>query len=136
MITKNRQDYLRAIFCLSENKSNEIKSIDIVNLLNVSKPAVSEMLDTLKKEKYIKKTPYSHISFTKKGFEEAKKITYKHRVIEFFLKEILHFTDKEMHEEAHLLEHAMSDKFAKKLSKFLKNPKICPCGNKIPNIEW
>ena len=135
MVTKNQEDYLRAIFQLAENSNEEVKSKDIVNFLGVSKPAVSEMLSKLKEKKYIKKTPYSNISFTSKGLKEAKKITYKHRVVEFFLKEVLNLDKKEMKLEAHKLEHAMSDDIAKRLSQFLKNPKSCPCGHEIPNIN-
>jgi len=134
VITKNQEDYFRAIFQLAED-NGEVKSKDIVDFLNVSKPAVSEMLTKLKERKYIKKPPYSNISFTKKGLREAKRITYKHRIVEFFLKEVLNLDKKEMKLEAHKLEHAMSDDIAKRLSKFLKNPKSCPCGYEIPNIN-
>jgi len=135
VITKNQEDYLRAIFQLIEKNGEEVKSKDIVSFLNISKPAVSEMLEKLSKKKYIKKSPYSNIFLTKKGLEEAKKIVYKHRVVEFFLKKILNLDKKKMKLEAHKLEHAMSDDIAKRLSKFLKNPKSCPCGYEIPNIN-
>ena len=135
MKSASREDYLRAIFCLNEENPETIKSIDIVKFLNVSKPAVSEMLKKLKNEGYIEKTPYSSISLTGKGFKEAENLTFKHRVAELFLKEILHFKDEEIHEEAHKLEHSMSDEVAKRMSDLLKNPKVCPCGHKIPNIK-
>lgn len=134
MITTNREDYLRILFCLNEKGENKIKSIDIARILKVSKPAVSEMLKKLKKEELIEMMPYSNISLTEKGFEAAKKTTYKHRIAEVFLKEVLKFKDKELHEEAHRLEHSMSEKVAKRISKYMKNPRICPCGHKIPNI--
>ena len=111
-----------------------MKSIDIVKYLKVSKPAVSEMLKKLKNDGYIEMNPYSSIALTYKGFQEAKKITYKHRVAEIFLKEILHFKNEKVHAEAHQLEHSMSDEVAKRMAKFLKNPKFCPCGHAIPNI--
>lgn len=134
MITPSREDYLRAIFCLNEKGTDKIKSIDIVKFLNISKPAVSEMLKKLQKEKFIEMTPYSNISLTYIGLEEAKKITYKHRVAEIFLKEILKFKDKDLYEEAHKLEHSMSEEVARRIFKYMKNPKVCPCGHKIPSI--
>lgn len=134
MKSKNREDYLRAIFCLNEQEATKVKSIDIAKYLKVSKPAVSEMLKKLKKDEYLEMNPYSDITLTHKGFEEAQKLTYKHRVIELFLKEILNFKENEIHEEAHKLEHSVSDEVAKRLAEILKNPKSCPCGHKIPNI--
>jgi len=134
MITQNREDYLRAIFCLNEKGAETVKSINIGEFLKVSKPAVSEMLKKLKEQEYIEMTPYSKITLTFKGFQAAKKITYKHRVIEVFLKETLNLKGNKLHEEAHKLEHSMSDEVAKRMANFLKNPKFCPCGDKIPNI--
>ena len=134
MITANREDYLRAIFCLNEKGTDKIKSIDIVKFLSISKPAVSEMLKKLKKEKLIEMNPYSDISLTYTGFEEAKKITYKHRGAGVFLKEILKFKGEDLHEEAHKLEHSMSEEVARRIFKYMKNPKVCPCGYEIPII--
>jgi len=134
MITQNREDYLRAIFCLNEKGAETVKSINVVQFLKVSKPAVSEMLKKLKKKGYVEMTPYSKIALTYKGFEAAKKITYKHRVVEVFLKEILNFKGNKLKEEAHKLEHSMSNETAKRMANFLKNPKFCPCGDRIPNI--
>jgi DtxR family transcriptional regulator, Mn-dependent transcriptional regulator len=132
MNSKNREDYLRAIFRLGE-MNDTVQSIDIVNYLEVSKPAVSEMLRKLKRQGYVEMTPYSNITLTTEGLNEAKKVTYKHRVAETFLKEVLGF-EGDVHEEAHKIEHSLSDEVAKSLADFLKNPKHCPCGHEIPNI--
>jgi len=132
---QNREDYLRTIYWLYENNNGVVKSIDISNHLGLSKPAISEMLKKLKYNKYIKMVPYSDIELTTKGFKLAQKLTYKHRVSEMFLKEVLHLDDKYIHKEAHKLEHAFSDKVIEKLSEFLGNPKYCPHGHLIPKLE-
>jgi DtxR family transcriptional regulator, Mn-dependent transcriptional regulator len=132
MNSKSREDYLRAIFRLGE-MNDTVQSRDIVNYLEVSKPAVSEMLKKLKRQGYVEMTPYSNIALTSEGLQEAKKVTYKHRVAEIFLKEVLNF-EGDIHEEAHKMEHSLSDEVAKSLADFLKNPKYCPCGHEIPNI--
>ncbi len=135
MITKNKEDYLRAIYYIKEQKNKNIRSVDIAKYLNFSKPAVSEMLKRLRVEKYINFKPYSEISFTKKGLIEAQLLTYKHRVCESFLQNILGLDKKEIHAEAHKLEHAISDNVIQKMATLLNNPKKCPHGNKIPNIK-
>ena len=83
-----------------------------------------------KKEGWISVEPYSEIKLTKKGIKEAKKLTYKHRVIEAFLKK-LKVSDDVIHAEAHNLEHAFSFNTINKLNNFLGNPKNCPHGQKI-----
>ena len=49
MFTANREDYLRALYILDEEK-HELKSIDVANYLHVSKPSVSGMVKELNKE--------------------------------------------------------------------------------------
>ena len=131
MQKQTREDYLRTIYCLDEEGDGNVRSVDIGKDLKVSKPAVSAMLKKLKTEGYIKMAPYSKISLTLKGFKKAKKLTYKHRVAEVFLREILELEEGKIHEEAHRLEHSLSDKATDKLFELLKNPKICPCGHPI-----
>jgi len=138
MTKKTREDYLRAIYYFQE-QGKSVRSVDIAKYLEISKASVSEMLKKLIKGKYIKMAPYSEITFTAKGLQEAKKLTYKHRVIEVFLKDILHCPLKNIHQGAHELEHAFSDSNIKKLAKFLNNPQYCPDGKKIPkiyDIKW
>ena len=134
MIKQSQEDYLRAMHRIWERDNKVIRSVDIATELNISKPAVSEMLKKLAKEGYIKMPPYSNIIFAKKGLQAAKKLTFKHRVIEVFLRDVLDCPAKNIHREAHKLEHAFSDEAIKRLAKLLNNPQLCPDGNKIPKI--
>jgi len=134
MQKQSQEDYLRAIYDISEKKE-QINSIDIVKYLKVSKPSVSEMVRKMTKKGLIKSAPYSVIKFTKKGKILATRLTYKHRVIEVFLKDVLKCNNRNIHQEAHQLEHAFSDRVIKKLGKYLKNPKVSPTGSKIPKIS-
>ncbi len=120
MTSINREDYLRAIFSIGEDGDGTVKSIDIVKYLKISKPAVSEMLKKLQKEGYVKKTPYSTITLTSEGFEIAKKITYRYQIAEIFLRDVLKISQDRLHEEAHKLEHSMSDEVADKMNNFLQ----------------
>lgn len=134
MLTSSQEDYLRIIYNLYEENGQSISSVNIAEYLNISKAAVSKMLKKMSFENLIEMNPYSNIFFTKKGLREAKKVVYKHRIIEVFLIKILKVDKNKMHDEAHKLEHAFSDKSIKKLANFLNNPKFCPDGKKIPKI--
>ena len=132
MYTANKEDYLRGLYILEE-ENGEIKSIDSAHYLNVSKPSVSEMVQEFNKEGLISYKKYSKLNFTPKGREIAKRLTSKHRLIELFLKNILKIDSKNIHDEAHRLEHAFSDKSIAKLRKLLGNPKKDPHGKLIPH---
>ena len=131
MFTAHKEDYLRGLYILEEEKG-KIKSIDLARYLNVSKPSVSEMVQELNKEGLISYKKYSKLKFTPKGRNIAKKLTSKHRLIELFLKNILKIESKHIHKEAHRLEHAFSDESIAKLRKMLGNPKKDPHGKPIP----
>src|SRR3989344_9191490 len=100
MFTANREDYLRALYILDEEK-HELKSIDVANYLHVSKPSVSGMVKELNKEGLVSYKKYSKLKFTPKGRKIAEKLTLKHRLIELFLNNILRINAKNIHQEAH-----------------------------------
>ena len=131
MQTESREDYLRALYVLDEADAR-IKSSEVASYLGVSKPSVSEMVKSLNREGLIHSSPYSKITFTPKGKKMAKRLTSKHRLIELFLKDMLHIKKSKIHEEANRLEHAFSDESIKRLRKLLRDPKLDPHGKPIP----
>jgi len=131
MFTANKEDYLRGIFIMEEEKG-EIKSTDLAHYLNVSKPSVSEMAKELNRQGLVYYKKYSKLRFTAKGRKIAEKLTSKHRLIELFLKNVLKINSTNVHREAHRLEHAFSDDSINRIKKLLGNPKKDPHGKPIP----
>lgn len=134
MHSTNREDYLRALYVLEE-RHGEIKSKDISDYLKVSKPSVTEMVDKLQQEGLVTQKKYSNIRFTPKGRRAATKLTSKHRIIELFLTKTLRLNPNKVHHEAHLLEHAFSNKSIVRIKKLLGNPKTDPHGKPIPQVK-
>ncbi len=136
MIRKNREDYLRAIYDLYENsRDKSIVSTEIARHMGVSKAAVSKMLRKMTAVNLVKMSPYSKIRLTAGGLREARKLTYKYRIVEVFLLDVLKVDRRKIRQEAHDLEHCFSDQTIKKLAGFLGDPEVCPCGHKIPKIN-
>lgn len=136
MPRQNQEDYLRAIYFFYENSLDKsIGSVDIARHMGISKAAVSKMLRKMNDENLVEMNPYSKLRFTPEGLKRAEKLTYKHRIIEVFLFDILKVEKKDIHEEAHNMEHVFSDRTIRKLANFLGNPKNCPCGHKIPKLK-
>lgn len=129
----NKEDYLRAIYHLMEEKEH-VRSVDVSSYLNVTKPSVSEMLRNLDKDGFIEYKKYSKIKLTRRGLNMSQNLTARHRIIETFLKDTLKINPQKIHIEAHQLEHAFSDESIGKLSRLLKNPKFDPHGKPIPNL--
>ena len=134
MKSASKEDYLRGIYHLMED-NKEVKSVELADYLNITKPSVSQMLQELDKEGLIDYKRYSRLKLTDKGRKIEEKVTFKHRIIETFLKSMLKINSTEIHEEAHRLEHAFSDKSINRLRKMLGNPKLDPHGKTIPPLS-
>ena len=135
MITFTQEDYLRAIYRLNEDTGLAVKSTDLANKLDLSKSTVSQRLKELQAAGFIDQIPYGPINFTDLGQQLAQNLTYKHRLIELYLITELKIDPKDVHEEAHLLEHAVSDQVILKMAAKLNHPTHCPHGKPLPKFE-
>lgn len=130
-VSETKEDYLRAISLLEGGEKNPVNVTELAKHLGLAKSTVSERIRELQNNRLIKHTKYSKLEFTRKGRSIAEKLTYKHRIIEVFLHNVLKINKKKVHDEAHKLEHAFSDESIEKLSDFLGNPKKDPHGKPI-----
>ena len=108
--------YLKTIFLLREKKGEDIRPVDLVNELELSKGTVSEMLRKLSDEDLVSYESYSRVKLTEKGYEKAKNVVRKYLVIKEFLANILKISPEKVHDEACNLEHAFSDESIAKLN--------------------
>ncbi|MCB9814169.1 metal-dependent transcriptional regulator [Candidatus Nomurabacteria bacterium] len=131
VLTATKEDYIRAIYLLQNNSSKGAGVTNIAKRLGLSKSTVSERMKELSHDGLVSNAPYTGITLTTKGRNEAEKLTYKHRVIEVFLNQVLQMHISQVHAEAEQLEHACSDKVIKCLANFLHNPKTDPHGTEI-----
>ncbi len=128
-ITTTQEDYLRAIYSLGQG--TDVKPIEISRYLRLSKQTVTERLQELSKNGFVNYKRYGSASLTNEGLHIAQRLTYKHRVIESFLHTLLKQPKNKVHEEAHKLEHAFSDKSIKALHNLLGKPRTDPHGSEI-----
>jgi DtxR family transcriptional regulator, Mn-dependent transcriptional regulator len=133
-ISATKEDYVRAIYILGES-DEETGVTHIATKLKLSKSTVSERVKELVRDGLATAAPYAQVILTEKGKNAGKKLTYKHRLIEVFLYQVLKMPKDKIHVEAEKLEHAFSDEVIKKLAKFLDYPTNDPHGSAIPKIE-
>ena len=130
-MTPNKEDYLKCIYEIGTH-TQKITNKEIAAQMQVSPPAVTEMIKKMKVEKLIVKDKTSGYLLTDLGLHLVSELYRKHRLIEAFLVHDLGYTTDQIHEEAEVLEHTVSELFVERLEKMLNFPETCPHGGTIP----
>lgn len=130
-MTPNKEDYLKCIYEIG-TQVDKISNKEIASRMQVSPPAVTEMIKKLIAEAFLIKNKEKGYILTPSGLTSVSELYRKHRLIEVFLVENLGYTTDEIHEEAEVLEHTISERFVDGLDKMLDYPKTCPHGGTIP----
>lgn len=133
-MTPNKEDYLKTIYELGQLQQ-KITNKQIAEKMNFSAPAVSEMLKKLLAEALISKDKQAGYLLSQEGLEMVANLYRKHRLIEVFLVERLNYSPEEIHQEAEILEHTVSDRFIDRLDLLLGQPQTCPHGGTIPQTN-
>ena len=129
------EEYLEAIFKIQEKTQHSVNISRLAEHLNLSVPSASEMMKKLAQIEVITYNKQREVSLTKSGLQQAAKVVRRHRLAERFLTDTLGLTWDQVHDEACLLEHAISEKVEGRLAKHLNNPETCPHGYPIPTTN-
>jgi DtxR family transcriptional regulator, Mn-dependent transcriptional regulator len=127
------EEYCECIYELDEDDVDVIQA-RIAERLQVSRPAVSEMVRRLESEGLI--TNEGAIALTDSGMELAQRVVRRHRLAERFLTDVLKLSWAEAHHEAGRWEHVMSDAVETAMDQLLGSPTTCPHGNPIPGSDY
>ncbi len=127
------EEYCECIFELKEDDVDVIQA-RIADRLQVSRPAVSEMMRRLEQEGLI--STDGGIRLTESGLALAERVVRRHRLAERFLTDVLQLSWAEAHHEAGRWEHVMSASVESALDRLLGNPTTCPHGNPIPGSDY
>ena len=113
---ESAEDYLENILILRERNGN-VRSIDIVNEMNYSKPSISIAMKKLRTEGYVEMDLNGYITLTKSGEEIAQRIYSRHRLLEKVLVAI-GVEQETASEEACRIEHDINDDTYDKINSF------------------
>ncbi|MFA6945699.1 MAG: metal-dependent transcriptional regulator [Pedobacter sp.] len=127
------ENYLKAIYHLSEDNSMAVSTNQIAEMTNTKAASVTDMLKKLADKKLINYIKYQGVTLTESGIKAAVNIIRKHRLWEVFLVEKLGFKWDEVHDIAEELEHINSEMLINRLDDFLGNPAADPHGDPIPD---
>lgn len=128
------EEYCETIWELTEDGMRVIQA-RLAERLNVSRPAVSEMIKRMAEKKLVKINK-GEISLTASGSKLATTIVRRHRLAERFLTDMLGLSWASAHHEAGKWEHVISPEVEAAIAEKLGNPTTCPHGNPIPGSTY
>ena len=126
------EDYLKVIWKLQERSDEPVTTGVLARALGVGAPTVSETVRRLAAQGWVEHAPYRPVTLTAEGRTVAVGMVRRHRLIETWLVEHLGYTWDEVHDEAEVLEHAVSDRFVDALDELLGHPWRDPHGDPVP----
>jgi len=133
-VTVAVQDYAKAIYTL-ESRDGSASTTGLAELLEVRPASVSGMLRKLVELDLVEHEPYHGVRLTERGRQVALEVIRHHRLLELFLVESLGMSWDEVHDEAEVLEHALSEELEELIAAKLGNPTVDPHGDPIPSRE-
>ena len=102
------EDYLETILVLTK-KQGKVRSVDIANYMNYSKPTISVFMKQLRENGYIEMDGGGYIALTEKGAEIAGRTYERHNILAKFLMG-LGVDEETAYEDSCKIEHVISEK--------------------------
>ena len=116
-IQESAENYLEAILMIKLNKGY-VRSIDVANHLNFSKPSVSVAMKNFREDGYIAMGPDGSINLTEKGQEIAERMYERHQIIAKALM-ALGVDEETAYKDSCKIEHDISDLSFEKIKEHL-----------------
>jgi len=128
------QDYLKAIYAL-ESEGQRVTTSALARRMGVSAPSTTAMTKRLAELGLVERLPYRGVALTGAGRRGALEVLRHHRLLERYLVDRLGLSLDEVHAEAELLEHALSEELEARIDAELGFPTHDPHGDPIPDRE-
>jgi DtxR family Mn-dependent transcriptional regulator len=128
------QDYLKAIYAL-ESAGERVTTSALARRMHVSAPSATAMTKRLDELGLVERLPYRGVALTEEGRRNALEVLRHHRLLERYLVDRLGLSLDEVHAEAELLEHALSEELEARIDEDLGYPTHDPHGDPIPDSE-
>ncbi|RMF16233.1 MAG: metal-dependent transcriptional regulator [Candidatus Dadabacteria bacterium] len=132
--TRAVEDYTKTIYTIAE-RGDVPTTNAIAGELDVRPASVTGMLRKLAALQLIRYEPYRPVELTEAGRRIALEVIRHHRLIETFLAQALGMPWDQVHEEAEILEHAISERLEDRIAEALGHPEFDPHGDPIPRRD-
>lgn len=128
------EDYLKTIYSL-EQEHSPVSTSRIADARSVKPGSVTSMIQRLSKLNLVNYEKHYGVTLTESGREIALEVIRHHRLVELYLIEALGFEWDEVHEQADILEHVISEKLEERIAAALNYPSFDPHGDPIPSKQ-
>jgi DtxR family Mn-dependent transcriptional regulator len=131
-LTTVAQDYLKVIWTAQEWSPDKVSTKLLAERIGVSASTASESIRKLADQGLVDHAKYGAVTLTEAGRQAALAMVRRHRLMETFLVRELGYGWDEVHDEAEILEHAVSDRMLDRIDAKLGFPTRDPHGDPIP----
>jgi len=127
------ENYLKQIYMLQPPSAGLVPMGELAAAVEVTPGTATSMIKALAESDLVVYEPRAGVRLTEHGRALAVHVLRRHRLIEAFLVQVLKLDWSEVHAEAEVLEHAISDKVLDAIDELLGHPTVDPHGDPIPN---
>ena len=129
------EDYLKTVYQHTEWQDQPITPKVLADALGVAPSSVTEMVKKMATAGLVSHVPYGAVRLTPEGEARALQMVRRHRIIETWLVREHGYNWDEVHDEAEVLEHALSDRLLDAIDAQLGRPRHDPHGGAIPAAD-
>lgn len=134
-LSQATQDYLKCVWTLQEWSGKSVSTTALAERLGVRTSTASDGVKKLAEQGLVEHIAYGGITLTCAGRAHAVAMVRRHRLLETYLVSALGYGWDEVHDEAEVLEHAVSDRMLDAIDTLLGHPTRDPHGDPIPSAE-
>ena len=136
MAASTVEDYLKRIYLEHQAAPGaRVTTGRIAEALVVTPGTATAMIKTLAESGLVDHEPYAGVHLTTAGKALATRVIRRHRLVELFLVEVMGMNWSEVHAEAEVLEHAVSERLIERIDEMLGRPASDPHGDPIPTAR-
>ncbi|WP_295014471.1 metal-dependent transcriptional regulator [uncultured Microbacterium sp.] len=133
MASPAADDYLKTVYSHTEWQPTPITPSQLAAKLGIAPSSVTEMVKKLAASGLVSHVPYGAVRLTDEGERRALAMVRRHRLIETWLVQEFGYAWDEVHDEAEVLEHTISDRLLEGIDERLGRPRRDPHGDAIPD---
>lgn len=133
MASPAADDYLKTVYAHTEWQDSPITPSQLAAKLGIAPSSVTEMVKKLAAAGLVSHVPYGAVRLTTEGEARALQMVRRHRLIETWLVQEFDYSWDEVHDEAEVLEHTISDRLLEGIDSRLGHPRFDPHGDAIPD---
>ncbi|GEK85793.1 metal-dependent transcriptional regulator [Microbacterium aerolatum] len=135
MASPAADDYLKTVYAHTEWQDAPITPSVLAGKLGIAPSSVTEMVKKLAAAGLVSHVPYGAVRLTAEGEARALAMVRRHRLIETWLVREFGYAWDEVHDEAEILEHTISDRLLAGIDARLGHPRFDPHGDAIPDAD-